>query len=401
MSLKSVRGRTTVVGPAKEYSSPLPLNAANYAGAWAFSDGRMAYSDGTNWQELISNISVLVTKTVGSGGDFPTLGAALAYFAGFAPTAGFYDYLGRIVILDGHVVAEQVQMFSQNLGWVAIESETPFVDVDVDLSVFTEDDVFSGASTTRSFLSFVNGTAPILRCRFKATGTAPINPLTLLPYDTRGVSLRTCFMATLDDDPLPTNPPATGYVFRTALTGFDENLRVGANSTARITCMEFKDATSINVQVLSAELTLLRSRVRGGGTINIAAGAGSRVGIGTSDFQTTIGVNVDADLTITQGSIVSIFGATPLGGVSEDEIVPTGNGIVFDDRAAVTPIWSGFIKPQAFTVGTLPSAAAYPNNMIYVSDATDGGTMAFSVQDGPGSPATWVWRRVQDRNVIT
>lgn len=389
MSLKTVRGRTTVVGPAKLYTAPLPLNAANYAGAWAFSDGRMSYSDGVSWNELFANITTLRTVTVGSvsngslNGDFPTIGAALAYFAGFAPASGVYDVLGKIVILNNYVVKEQVQMFSQSLGWVSIESETPFVDVNVDVSTFTTPDIFTGTSSFMVFMSFVNGTAPILRCRFKATGVAPLTTI--------GVALRTCFFATLDEDPLPTDPPATSYVFRTALDGFGENIRVGANSTARITCMEFKNATSVNVQVLAGQLTLLRSRVRGGGVINIAAGANSRVGIGTSDFQTTIGVNVDADLTVTQGSIASIFGSNPLGGVSEDEIVPTGNGIVFDERNAVTPIWSGFIKPQAFTMGTLPVASAYTGSMIYVSNESGGATVAFS--DGTD------WRRVQDRAV--
>lgn len=397
MSLKTVRGRTNVVGPAKLYAPPLPLNAANYAGAWAFSDGRMAYSDGISWNELFANITVLRTVTVGSvsngslDGDFPTIGAALTYFAGFAPAAGTYDVLGKIVILDNYVVEEQVQMFSQSLGWVSIESETPFVDVEVDVSKFTLVDVFTPSMV---FMSFVNGTAPILRCRFKSIGIAPVDILTGLPWPTMGVSLRTCFMATLDEDPNPADPPPTGYVFRTALDGFGENLRVGANSTARITVMEFKNATRINVSVLAGQLTLLRSRVRGStGPANIRATAGSTAAINFSDFQRTIGSSDPGDLVIDSGSIVSVVGTTSLGGVSEDEIVPTGRGIVFDARNAVTPIWDGFIKPQAFTMSTLPAASAYAGSMIYVSDETGGATVAFS--DGTD------WRRVQDRVVVS
>ena len=397
MSLKSVRGRTTAIGPAKLYTAPLPLNAANYAGAWSFSDGRMSYSDGVSWNELFANITTLRTVTVGSvsngslDGDFPTIGAALAYFAGFAPAANVYDYLGRIVILNNYVVKEQIQMFSQSLGWVVIESETPFVDVEVDVSTFTLVDVFISFMV---FMSFVNGTAPILRCRFKSTGTAPIDPATSLPWPTIGIALRTCFMATLDDDPLPADPPATGYVFRAALDGFYENIRVGSNATARITSVELKNATFANLVASNARVAFLRGRVRGStGPANILLQVGSIGVIAFSDFQTTQGVSATSDLIISGGSIASIASATSIGGVSDAEVVPSGNGIVFDIRSAVTPIWEGFIKPQAFTVATLPVASAYTGSMIYVSDDnTNQPTMAFS--DGTD------WRRVQDRSTI-
>jgi hypothetical protein len=397
MSLKSVRGRTTAIGPAKLYTAPLPLNAANYAGAWAFSDGRMSYSDGVSWNELFANVTVLRTVTVGSvsngslDGDFPTIGAALSYFAGFSPSADVYDFLGKIVILDNYVVTEQIQMFSQNLGWVAIESETPFVDIDVDVSTFAITDVFV---PFRPFMSFVNGTAPIIRCRFKSVGTAPIEPATGAPWRTIGLILRTCFFATIDEDPLPADPPATNYVFRTAFDGFFENIRVGANATARITCMEFKNATDVNVSVSAGRLTFLRGRIRGStGPQNVFVGNGSIATIGFSDFQRTQGVNSASDLVLIGGSIASIVTASTLGGISENEVVPSGNGIVFDSRSAVTPTWEGFIKPQAFTVATLPVASAYTGSMVYVSDETGGATVAFS--DGTD------WRRVQDRNIVS
>ena len=397
MSLKSIRGRSTVIGPAKIYGAPNPLNAVNHAGAWAFSDGRMSYSDGVSWNELTAGITTLRTVTVGSvsngslDGDFPTIGAALAYFAGFSPSADVYDFLGKIVILDNYVVKEQIKMFSQNLGWITIESETPFTDVEVDVSTFTFRDTYINFYI---FMSFVNGTAPIVRCRFKLINTAPIDPSTGAPWRTIGLALRTCFFATLNEDPPAGDPPPTGYVFRTAFDGFFENIRVGANSTARITHMEFKNATGTNILVTAGQLTLLTSRVRGStGPENLTVANGSLAAVAFSDFQRTQGVNDPGDLILGNGSIVSIIGSTSLGGISEDELVPSGSGIVFDGRSALTPTWEGFIKPQAFTVATLPVASAYPGTVVYVSDETGGATLAFS--DGTD------WRRVQDRVVVS
>jgi hypothetical protein len=463
-SLKSVRGRQPVIGPARLRSGTLPP-AASYEGAWGYNNDRMAYSNGSVWSDLVANIDTLRTVTVGAGGDFASIGAALAYFAGFSPTAAQYVFLGKIIILNAHTVSEQVQMISQELGWVTIESQvlttasvsrtsnvstvtfttphglaigrtfglsgctdnsfdiltgtvtgvpsttsityaqtasdlgstadttgTCHVDINVDRSAFLVDDLFING--LRAFLSFANGTAPIIRCRFKATGTAPTDPGTGSPYLTVGLALRTCFFSTLDDTPSPSNPPQTTYVFRAALDGFSENIRVGANSSARIVTMELKNGGS-NLVSASGTATLIRVRLRGGTSHNVLAQAGSRVSIGNSDFQRTQGSNSATDFSITQGSIGTVFGGgvTSLGGVSETEIVPTGNGILFDERVGLIPTWAGFIKPESYTVSTLPSVSTYAGSMIYVSNETGGATIAFS--DGTN------WRRVQDRNIVS
>jgi hypothetical protein len=424
----------------------------------------MFYSDGYQWRALTAEVTTLAEVTVGSGGDYATIGAALAHFSAFSPSAAQYDFLGRIRVLNTYTAAEQIQMVSQELGWVTIESQvlatasvsrssnvstvtfttphglaigrtfglsgctdssfdilsgtvtgvpsatsityaqtasdlgstadttgTCHVDINVDRSAFQLDDLF--VTDVRAFMSFANGTAPIIRCRFKATGTAPIDPITTNPYETVGLMLRTCFFATLDETPLAGNPPATSYVFRTGLYNFSQNIRCGSNGTARITHMEFAGASLQNIFISSANMTLLRSRVRGGTVNNIAVFTGGGLTINTSDFQTTQGSSASGDLSITGGSIVAIVGATSLGGVSETEIVPTGNGILFDERVGLIPTWGGFIKPESYTVATLPSVSTYAGSMIYVSNEVGGATIAFS--DGTE------WRRVQDRNIVS
>jgi hypothetical protein len=62
-------------------------------------------------------------------------------------------------------------------------------------------------------------------------------------------------------------------------------------------------------------------------------------------------------------------------------------GISVADGATLT------FQAATYTVATVPSAAANPRGIIYVSNETGGATLAFS--DGTN------WRRVQDRNVIS
>ena len=50
-------------------------------------------------------------------------------------------------------------------------------------------------------------------------------------------------------------------------------------------------------------------------------------------------------------------------------------------------------QAKTFTVATLPSAAAYPRGVIYVSNEAGGATLAFSDSS--------VWRRVQDRAQVS
>lgn len=468
MSLKSIRGRSTVIGPAKEYTSPSPLAAANYPGAWRFTDGRMAYSDGVQWQELISNISLVVTKTVGpagSGADFLTLGEALAYFAGFAPTAAQYLFLGEVIILNNHTLIDQTLMSDQDLGWVIIRSQalttvsvertstvstvefsTPhglsvgrtfalhkctdisfntqqgtvtgvpsptkieyiqavsdvpntadttgecYVDINVDVSMWTETDaVGEGLGGYMPLLSFVGGAVPIIDCRFKKINTPPTNPDTGNPYFTFGLVMRGSTFVTVANPPNAKPPPVT-WAYKAGFYGFHENIRVGSGSNARINALELADATGTNLLVANSRAFFLNCRARGTATNNVFVTFASVCGIADSDCQKTSGVNTSTDMRIADGSILSV-NAFSLGGTSEDEIVPTGSGIVFDRRLALIPTWGGFIKPEAYTVATLPVASAYPGTVVYVSDETGGATLAFS--DGTD------WRRVQDRIVVS
>lgn len=78
--------------------------------------------------------------------------------------------------------------------------------------------------------------------------------------------------------------------------------------------------------------------------------------------------------------------------VNENRFI-TDSWIIFFDRLLKILNLSRPWELKSYTVATVPTAATYANNIIYVSDESGGATLAFS--DGTN------WRRVQDRVIIS
>ena len=73
------------------------------------------------------------TVTVGSGGDFTTLNAALEYLSRTVPAYMSGGFTASIEILSGTTLSEQLHITGVNLGWVRIVSESDAT-VSIDLS---------------------------------------------------------------------------------------------------------------------------------------------------------------------------------------------------------------------------------------------------------------------------
>jgi len=82
---------------------------------------------------------------------------------------------------------------------------------------------------------------------------------------------------------------------------------------------------------------------------------------------------------------------TPLAGdkVTEDGI-PT---VQFQSLLESIEVAINNLSAPSYTVATAPDPTISESRMIYVSDETGGATIAFS--------DSLVWRRVQDRNIIS
>lgn len=78
------------------------------------------------------------TVTVGNGGDFATINAALEYLSRTVPAYVSGGFTARIEIIESTVISETINVDSVDLSWIVIESEND-APVSIDTSSFSED----------------------------------------------------------------------------------------------------------------------------------------------------------------------------------------------------------------------------------------------------------------------
>ena len=75
---------------------------------------------GTNWELAPTLVQSDITVTVGTGGDYPTINAALEYLSKLQPVYDSAGITATINLLTGFTMAEQVLVRGLDLGWVTI-----------------------------------------------------------------------------------------------------------------------------------------------------------------------------------------------------------------------------------------------------------------------------------------
>ena len=75
---------------------------------------------GTNWELAPTLVQSDITVTVGTGGDYPTINAALEYLSKLQPVYASAGITATINLLTGFVMAEQVLVRGLDLGWITI-----------------------------------------------------------------------------------------------------------------------------------------------------------------------------------------------------------------------------------------------------------------------------------------
>ena len=191
--------------PLQEVQVPIKLDASAHPGATVLgSDGRLytsqRFPEPTSpyvWTSATGEVQTLaepVTVRVGIGGEFDTLGSALSFFSTLRPAADVEPdplvdpdsldssqfILGRIVILSGTVLREQIELTSVDLSWVFITSEDAVVQVDAEALVRTRQE--EGAV----FIRGIDSRLPILGTMFRCINLQPPYTQTTKPV---GLSL--------------------------------------------------------------------------------------------------------------------------------------------------------------------------------------------------------------------
>ena len=95
------------------------------AGIYRLKSGGDGSSDpdtdgGVNWELAPTPVQSDITVTVGTGGDYPTINAALEYLSKLQPVYASAGITATINLLSGFVMAEQVLVRGLDLGWVTI-----------------------------------------------------------------------------------------------------------------------------------------------------------------------------------------------------------------------------------------------------------------------------------------
>jgi len=95
------------------------------AGIYRLKSGGDGSSDpdtdgGVNWELAPTLVQSDITVTVGTGGDYPTINAALEYLSKLQPVYASAGITATINLLTGFTMAEQVLVRGLDLGWVTI-----------------------------------------------------------------------------------------------------------------------------------------------------------------------------------------------------------------------------------------------------------------------------------------
>jgi hypothetical protein len=296
--------------------------------------------------------------------------------------------LGRVLILSGTVIAEQIEFRSVSLGGITIESEDAVVDVDCSEFITRH----SGESP---FLTGSWATMPCIGTMFRCINRGSKNTIGLRLWG--GSSARHIHVNQFSNlAQLPDGAPEQ------RLMGWDSwsiGILVGGGSLAEISFIDILNSVQYGVSlntrgsVISSGTRIVGSgtnsvRVTGGSTLNISTSSTTLNGFSTlrADFRKGEEAS-DTDIFLATHSSVVITGTAYLAGFNIPINTWRKAGIVSVQSASGPLAFDGIPLATGYTTGTLPSASDYERGMIYVSDGiNDEPAIAYS--DG----STWKYQ---------
>lgn len=111
-----------------------------------------------------------LTVSVGSEGDYETIGGAISYLETLFNTN---NAEATINLLSGFIMREQVSVKGQDLSWITIQSEDDEVEIVAD--DLTQQFPYEVSDTWTSFPAFsaIRGSLPTIGCVFRVSGVGP------------------------------------------------------------------------------------------------------------------------------------------------------------------------------------------------------------------------------------
>lgn len=276
-------------------------------------DGEAASSVRTKLNSTIDRANQLtltasVTRTVGAGGNHPTINSALVYFTNRRPIHATTPIVGTIHLLAGFQMAEQVLVNGVDLGWIRITGADSITTVVRSALTINFTSAIFGFNSFPAFGVRNGGSLPVIQHVFQ--------------MNTSGIGTTRDGVIIIGAGSRSTFADDAGFN-----NGGGHNVAVleGAMFTAQ-NC-EFKDAVRSNLNVgNNARANVNTSVLTGAGDNGVFCNRASIVSVRNANCQKGGSPSVD-DIKILQGGIISANDST--GGTSETVNTITANGIIF------------------------------------------------------------------------
>jgi hypothetical protein len=369
---KTGNGRVPVIGPGVRHPVPIALDPVAWRGGQVVGvDDRVYFSDGTEWRgipfadEARSLTEAPALVTVGPGGEFGSLNAAFTYLARFSPPRTNFTLAvsTEVRLLTGYAPVDPLFIAGFDFNWLRITAEDSEILVPVSAC---GDPANAVTPNTRFFMTFGGAAPQFDGVRFT------------LDHTWSGVDT-----AISGVDYIGARFSESASLLRSGFRNFTDNIRASGGSSVDIVWSTHNTlARRYGVEVIqNGSATIRGSTIRGasrsvfvrnGGlfTVRQVAGDDGAGGITISDLRRTAGTDSSSDVFVADGGVAQL-GAGTLGGANIPFNVPTSSGLVY--KATSTPsVWPGILKPESYTVATVPSAAAFPAHAIHVSNGNSG-----------------------------
>jgi len=375
---------------APENERRLAFNETKGLPGFVWEDEWRYLTDEARVAEIAENafqvIQESIEYTIGAAGDFASISDALAAiskgYPAYEPNWAEVDTLTvTLRILSGHVVSEQIFVQGQDFGFVNIISDDPVVMVAAaGLLIATP----KGGERDHVLFRVEAGTFPIiLGVIFEFDGgVVPVDPSYL-----GGIYTPVPTAVRANEDSFFSALYRRGVLEGEALSrrfGFDKfGLGVLAGSLAKVTVGggQILDAgiTAIRAQA-GAEILITSVETPGYGISGIQAAGASRIsvvnagsvsaaiGLATTTFQQSLGVDAPSDIVVSGGSEIVLTGNNILGGLSQAPNILSTNGLI-----------SGTNQPAAY--GLLGAVIA-DNAVATITPPRLGGFLMITVANG-------------------
>jgi hypothetical protein len=273
-------------------------------------------------------VTAPIAVTVGSGGNYATINAALAALSNRAPAYVSGGISATITLLAGFVMAEQVIVTGVNLGWITLLAQD--AEVTINRSALT---TVPAGETARypAFGAYDGGYLPIIGCQFvmnTSGSSAGRDGIRLNGGGSGARILSGCGVRNAGGCGLRATRGAAAVAISANFSGALED-GIVANTSSLV------DAEAVNVSNAGGTCIVANSCgqvnapncvATGGGVNGVRAATGASINVFDGNARRG-GANDPTDIAVQNGGIVSALNC--IGGPSQTANTVTSSGIIF------------------------------------------------------------------------